>query len=55
MTTFERNDFVKSPTTDLARQVDTILDQRYESEDPPQPPRSISFVRILMNTLSGRK
>lgn len=65
MMTFDRNRYVKSQTADLSRQIDNILDNRYEQETVQeegekkeaklQEPRPVSFVRSLMNGLNANK
>lgn len=55
-TTFDRETFARSGTAELARQIDEILDHRYQPEPPvvPEPARiaPISIVRALFRRQS---
>lgn len=63
MMTFDRNRYVKSQTADLSKQIDNILDHRYEHENEqtefelkePKLKKPISFVRSLMNGRHSHK
>lgn len=65
MMTFDRNRYVKSQTADLSKQIDNILDHRYEHENEQteselkepklKETKPVSFVRSLMNGLHSHK
>lgn len=55
-TTYDRETFVRSATADLSRQIDDILDRRFErsqleAEEKPKEPNPIAIVRTLIRGL----
>lgn len=60
LSTTDRETLVKTPTAELARQIDEILDARYErpfepSTAAPEVNRSIALVRSLIKGFGTRK
>jgi len=57
-TTYDRESFVRSATADLSRQIDDILDRRFEHSqfeeletEKPKDPTPIAIVRTLIKGL----